>query len=105
MTTVDERTRSIVQTEVFLRDVARDATLPETMRLRAKSLLRHYPTADDIKLAGKLEKHRKAALMHLEQEHGLLPPTLSTWLIAEPMFCENDSGSSPGISSGPFRSG
>lgn len=95
MTTVYERTRSVVQTESFLRDIVRDITLPEAVRFRAKALLRHYPVADDIWRAGKLEELRKAELLLLEEKHGLLPPALSIWLVVEPMFCDGhpDTGS------------
>ena len=91
MTMVHERTRSVVQTEAFLRDIVRDVTLPEKMRLRAEGLLRHYPAPNYIWLAGKLEEHRKAELFRLDEKHGPLPPVLGTWLTVEPMFCDDSS--------------
>lgn len=41
MTMPCERTRSIVQTGEFLRELSRDQTLPESVRQQAKRLLRH----------------------------------------------------------------
>lgn len=43
MTMPCERTRSLVQTGEFLRELSRDQTLPESVRQQAKRLLRHYP--------------------------------------------------------------
>jgi hypothetical protein len=85
---VCERTRSVTQTESFLRDLVHDASLPEAIRLRAKGLLRHYPSASDIWLAGKLEERRKTELYLLEKKHGLLPPVLGVWLVSESLFCD-----------------
>ncbi len=89
MTTVRERTHSVVQTAQFLQELARDLTQPEAIRLKAQGLLRHYPTKEDIWFSGKLEKLRKDELYILEENHGILPPALSTWLLVEPMFCED----------------
>lgn len=88
MTMIHERTRSVVQTEKFLRDIIKDKTLPEALRLQAEGLLRHYPTADDIWLAGKLEARRRTLLLLLEEQLGSLPPELSLWLVQEPLFCD-----------------
>ena len=89
MTMVHERTRSVVQTERFLQDLAHDASVPESLRLRAKGLLRHYPAASDIWLAGKLEERRKAELYLLEEKHGPLPPVLGVWLVTESLFSDD----------------
>ena len=43
MTTPYERTRSVVETRKFLREIQRDKKLPELVRYRAETLLRHYP--------------------------------------------------------------
>lgn len=43
MTMPYERTRSIVHTGDFLRDLSKNQTVPESIRLEAKHLLRHYP--------------------------------------------------------------
>jgi hypothetical protein len=86
---IHERTRSVVQTEKFLRDISRDKALPVSLRLQAEGLLRHYPTADDIRLAGKLEARRRTLLLLLEKELGSLPPELGLWLVQEPLFCDS----------------
>ena len=59
MTMPSERTRSIIQTREFLVDLSRDKTLPEALRTEARRLLRHYPTADEVLLAGKVEEQRE----------------------------------------------
>ncbi len=46
MTTVYERTRSVVQTREFLQVLSKDKSLPESIRRQAETLLRHYPTAE-----------------------------------------------------------
>lgn len=43
MTMPCERTRSIIHTGDFLRDLSRNPTVPESVRLEARHLLRHYP--------------------------------------------------------------
>ncbi|HFD4317064.1 TPA: BPSL0761 family protein [Pseudomonas aeruginosa] len=48
MTTVYERTRSVVQTREFLQVLSKDKSLPESIRRQAETLLRHYPTAESI---------------------------------------------------------
>lgn len=93
MTMVHERTRSVVQTRDFLRDLSRDSSLPESIRLQAERLLRHYPKAADIWLAGRLEERRREELSLLADKHGPLHPALGCWLAAEPLFC--DEGSKP----------
>ncbi|SDS62079.1 BPSL0761 family protein [Pseudomonas oryzae] len=62
MTMPRERTRSIIQTREFLVDLSRDKTLPEALRIEARRLLRHYPTADEVLLAGKVEEQREDGL-------------------------------------------
>ncbi|HHX6570241.1 TPA: BPSL0761 family protein [Pseudomonas aeruginosa] len=62
MTMPSERTRSIIQAREFLVDLSRDKTLPETVRIEARRLLRHYPTADEVLLAGKIEEQRDDGL-------------------------------------------
>ena len=53
MTMTQERTRSVVQTRDFLKELSRDQNLPENIRDQAKILLRHYPTGEAVWLAGK----------------------------------------------------
>lgn len=94
MTMVHERTRSVVQTRDFLRDLSRDSSLPESIRLQAERLLRHYPEAADIWLAGRLEERRREELSQLADKHGHLHPALGCWLAAEPLFCDESTKSS-----------
>ncbi|EPL3999738.1 BPSL0761 family protein, partial [Pseudomonas aeruginosa] len=51
-----ERTRSVIKTEEFLRELSRNTELPQDIRSYAKSLLRHYPSADQIYSLGRLEE-------------------------------------------------
>ncbi|WP_284698305.1 BPSL0761 family protein [Stutzerimonas kunmingensis] len=55
---VEELTAAIVHARDFLRELSRDRSLPESIRLEAKHLLRHYSEAADIWLAGRLEERR-----------------------------------------------
>jgi hypothetical protein len=59
MTMPHERTRSIIQTRDFLVGLSHDQTLPESVRIEARRLLRHYPTSHEILLAGKMEEKMK----------------------------------------------
>ena len=56
MTLPFERTRAIVKTEEFLRELSRHSVLPQDIRSYAKSLLRHYPSADQTFSLGRLEE-------------------------------------------------
>ncbi len=56
MTLPYERTRAIVKTEEFLRELSHHSGLPQDIRSYAKSLLRHYPSADQIFSLGRLEE-------------------------------------------------
>jgi hypothetical protein len=56
MTMPNERSRAVVKTRDFLVALSLDSTLPEKVRHDAKFLLRHYPTRDDVILAGKIEE-------------------------------------------------
>lgn len=56
MTMPSERSRAVVQTREFLVELSQDSTLPEKIRHDARFLLRHYPTRDDVILAGKIEE-------------------------------------------------
>jgi len=51
-----EITRAIVKTEEFLRELSRDADLPQDIRSYAKSLLRHYPSSAEVFSLGRLEE-------------------------------------------------
>ena len=50
MTTPDERTRAVVEARRFLREIQRDQSLPELLRYRAETLLRHYPENGSLSL-------------------------------------------------------
>ncbi len=56
MTLPYERTRAIIKTEEFLRELSRDRAMPEEIRYHAKSLLRHYPSADQVFSLGRFEE-------------------------------------------------
>ncbi|WP_448091413.1 BPSL0761 family protein [Pseudomonas azerbaijanoccidentalis] len=53
----DERSRAVVQTREFLVELSRDNSLPDRVRRDAKFLLRHFPTRDDVVMAGLIEEH------------------------------------------------
>jgi hypothetical protein len=48
MTLPDERYRAVVQTIQFLTDICNTPRIPKTIKERARSLLRHYPTVWDM---------------------------------------------------------
>lgn len=56
MTMPNERIRSVISTAEFLKILQKNPEIPEHIRLEATYLLRHYPTADDIKTIGRLEE-------------------------------------------------
>lgn len=56
MTLPYERTRAIVETEKFLKELSRDSGLPQELRTHAKALLRHYPSAAQVFSLGRLEE-------------------------------------------------
>jgi len=47
MTMPDERTRAVIQTREFLRELRGSTALPDGVRNEAKRVLRYYPTAVD----------------------------------------------------------
>lgn len=83
MSMVDERTRSVVQTAEFLRELAGDPALPEAIRTQAQRLLRHYPAPADIWRAGAIEERLRGLL-----EEEPLPPEVRLLLLHEPLFCD-----------------
>ena len=93
MTTVYERTRSVVQTREFLQVLSKYKSLPESIRRQAETLLRHYPTAESIWLAGRVEERSKEELSLLADKHGPMHPVLVSWLLSDPMFCGREVGS------------
>ncbi|MNN92183.1 hypothetical protein D3C81_2104250 [compost metagenome] len=58
----NERTRAIIHAREFLVYLSRDQALPEAVRNEARRLLRHYPTADEVLLAGRVEEQREDSL-------------------------------------------
>lgn len=49
MTTLYERTRALLWTGAFLKDVSLDTRLPIDVRKTATILARHYPTVGDVR--------------------------------------------------------
>lgn len=48
----NERSRAVVKTRHFLIELSCDVAVPEKVRRDAKFLLRHFPSRDDVILAG-----------------------------------------------------
>ncbi len=57
MTLPDERYRAVMQTIQFLTDICNTPRVPKAIKQQAKSLLRHYPSAWDMKAASELAPH------------------------------------------------
>lgn len=57
MTMPNERTRCVIQTAEFLKQISRASELPDSIRAEAKRLLRHFPSADEIHDLGRFEEH------------------------------------------------
>ena len=51
MTLPDERYRAVVQTTKFLTEILNTPRVPKQIKEQAKSLLRHYPNAYDMRRA------------------------------------------------------
>lgn len=73
MTTQDERTRNILQTGAFLKELRADTNLPESVRKEALRLLRHYPTVGDVQLMAEVERRMSGSNL-------LTPEFDSAWL-------------------------
>lgn len=101
MTTVYERTRSVIETSDFLLRVSRDKSLPDTVRSEAKQLLRHYPTADSVRLAGRWEAIRQDEVSKLPGSPKALHPALATWPLLEPLFCDSEPPNTPELGAQP----
>lgn len=61
MTMPNERTLTVIQTADFLRELARAGDLPARIRDEAKRLLRHFPSADEIRALGKFEEYLESS--------------------------------------------
>ena len=57
MTLPDERYRAVMQTIQFLTNICNTPRVPKTIKQQARSLLRHYPSAWDMKAAAELAPH------------------------------------------------
>jgi len=90
MTMAYERTRSVVQTREFLQILSKDKSLSENIRRQAENLLRHYPTAESVWLAGRVEERSKEELSLLADKYGPIHPVLVSWLLSDPMFCDDE---------------
>ncbi|WP_447649165.1 BPSL0761 family protein [Pseudomonas abietaniphila] len=89
MTAVYGRTRSVIETGVFLTRLSRDVSLPQHVREQAKRLLRHYPTEQAVRLAGQCEAIRRDESLRLPLSSGTLHPILATWPLLDPFFCDS----------------
>ena len=49
MTMPYERTRAVLQTEEFLKELSRNTDIPEEIKIEAFRLLRHFPDAGNLK--------------------------------------------------------
>lgn len=72
MTMPNERSRAVVQVRDFLVQLSKDSTLPEKVRHDARCLLRHYPSRDDVVLAGRIEEQSETLPI------GVLGPVFSS---------------------------
>ncbi|WP_083207154.1 BPSL0761 family protein [Pseudomonas sp. 24 R 17] len=95
MTTAYERTRSVIETGGFLATISRDKTLPDYVREQARRLLRHYPSAEAIRLAGRCEAIRQDEVSKLSGSPKALHPALSTWPLLDPFFCDTTIHDAP----------
>lgn len=55
MTMPHERTRSLIEAEKVLISLSHDPSISETMRNRIKTVMRHYPTENEIVAQGRYE--------------------------------------------------
>ena len=88
MTTVYERTRSVIETGAFLARLSQDVSLPDNVRGQARQLLRHYPNAEVVRLAGRCEAIRQDEISRLSGNPKTLHPALATWPLLDPFFCD-----------------
>lgn len=95
MTTPYERTLSVIETGSFLVILSRDRSLPDNVRQQAKQLLRHYPTPQAVRLAGRCEAIRQGEISRLPISPQTLHPALATWPLLEPFFCDSTERDTP----------
>lgn len=53
MTTNAERSRTVLQTKVFLEELAKRSDLPEDVKQEAQRLLRHFPSPHALEIGAK----------------------------------------------------
>lgn len=82
MTMPHERTRAVVQTREFLKQLERDSSVSEEMRGMANQLLRHYPSRGEVLLQGLLEERLSAKL--------LISPFFASTPTYRPTSCPSD---------------
>jgi hypothetical protein len=106
VTTVYERTRSVIETSAFLVRISRDKSLPDAVRSEAKQLLRYYPSPEAVRLAGRCEAIRQDEVSKLPGNPKALHPALATWPLLEPFFCDStrQDAPEPGVLSDLFTS-
>jgi hypothetical protein len=95
MTTPYERTLSVIETGSFLAMLSRDRSLPDNVRDQAKQLLRHYPTPQAVRLAGRCEAIRQDEISRLPLSPQTLHPALATWPLLDPFFCGSTERDTP----------
>jgi|GEM_PF-289377 len=101
MTTAYERTRSVIETSDFLLRLTRNKSLPDAVRSEARLLLRHYPSADIVRLAGRWEAIRQDEVSKLPGSPKALHPALATWPLLEPLFCDSELPGAPELGAQP----
>ena len=80
MTLPYERTRSVIQAREYLFELSRNSTLPEAVRVEAKRLLRHFPTADEVLRGGATEEHMYELTTLASGEEGLKTQMIGIFL-------------------------
>ncbi|MGM1054087.1 MAG: BPSL0761 family protein [Pseudomonadota bacterium] len=72
MTMPSERTRAVIHAREFLQEISQDASLPEPVRRHAAHVLRHYPSRQEMLLAGRVEEQLS--------EGTIFQPFFSSWI-------------------------
>lgn len=72
MTMPSERTRALIWAGGFLIDVARDRTLPISLRRRAVMIARHFPTVEDVSaMASSMQSHWLGSMLSEPDEESV----------------------------------
>lgn len=56
MTMPHQRSKAVIEAGAFLTKLKQDARLPESVRLEARRLLKHYPSYMQVVMAGQQER-------------------------------------------------